>query len=235
MPEQAAPSFSFVDESGDPGFGAGSNPIYILACMHVDQATLGDLIKHVSAFRYHHGVIKELKDWGSLLKDEPNTQMKAFWGWITAAASDGRLTTMVNWLDKATYVARGGPHLGDGSETIRFRNFQLRLLLQRHRLRQWSNNIDLVVDRWSMNQGQEDNLRTYLRENAYLQPPLAHITISDSAYVEALQVVDLFTRIARKVIEGEGSDWHQDIWNRAMVAREVTGGIYSYGGPYWKA
>ena len=64
--------------------------------MQLDQVTLNELHKHLSTFRYHHGVIKELKDWGSLLKDQPTTQMRAFWGWITGAALDERIITTVN-------------------------------------------------------------------------------------------------------------------------------------------
>ncbi len=82
-----------------------------------------------------------------------------------------------------------------------------------------------------MNKAQEDNLRAYLRENLNLQPALAHVTIADSAYVESLQVVDLCTRIARRVVEGEGTAWHEELWAK-MAGREVTGGTYSPGGCY---
>jgi hypothetical protein len=197
----------------------------------MDQPTLHELIKHIASFRYHHGVIGELKDWGALLKHAPTPQMKSMWGWLGNQANAGRLVMTTNWLRKSTYLIRGGPHLGAGHPTSNFRNFQLRLLLERHRGRAWSDNMDLVVDRWSMNKGQEDNLRGYLRENLNLQPRVAHVTIADSAYVEALQVVDLCTRVARKVIEEEATDWHHELWTD-MAGREVTGGIYSSGGCY---
>jgi hypothetical protein len=139
----AEKEFLFVDESGDPG--VVGNPLYILAAMHVDLGVLDRIRSHLMAFRYHHDVVRELKNqrWADKLTEAPRRLLEP----LAALTDDGLISTTLNWLNKPTYISNDGPHL-DGGPSWRFRHFQLRLLLERHTGRRpWGESLDLVVDR----------------------------------------------------------------------------------------
>lgn len=227
MPSQP-PEYLFLDESGDPGTEEGNNPVYILAGLHVTKSAMESLRVHLACFRYHHHVTKEFKDWGALLKDAPTQQLKAFADTLAAMTDSGALAATVNWLQKEDYKSNAGPYLGHG-ETQLFRNFQVRLLLSRHKSRgYWSDNLDVVLDRWNMTEERYLNLRQYIKEKVWgLDPRPAHVTLADSDYVEGLQVVDMYARFARRVIEGEASPWHQATVQKLMSLEQVTGGLFS--------
>lgn len=159
---------------------------------YVWDAALRQAQRHLTAFRYHHGVSKELKDTGALLKDKFTPVTRALLNFFAELAPTGDVTATGQWVQKHKYVANGGPYLsGPGSSTTKFRHFQLRLLLERHKkVRPWGPQVDLVLDRWSMNEEQRSNVERYLRGNWALQP-IGDITFVDSRYVDMLQVADL--------------------------------------------
>jgi hypothetical protein len=223
-----APEYLFLDESGDPGTAPGNNPIYLLAGLHVTKAGLDALRVHLACFRYQHQVSKEFKSWGSLLKDQPTTQLKAFVETLATLTADGLVQGTVNWLHKPSYLANQGPYLGRG-QSQEFRSFQLRLLLTRHRARgYWSDNLDVVLDRWNMTEERYLNLRQYVKAKIWdLEPRPAHVTVADSDYVEGLQIADMYARFARRVVEGDGSAWHADLVGRLMSLEQVKGGLFS--------
>lgn len=223
-----APQYLFLDESGDPGTAPGNNPIYLIAGLHVTKPGLEALRLHLSCFRYQHQVSKEFKSWGSLLKDKPTPQLRAFAETLVTLTTEGQLAATVNWLHKPSYKANQGPYLGRG-QSQQFRSFQVRLLLTRHRSRgHWSDNLDVVLDRWNMSEERYLNLRQYVKEKIWgLEPRPAHVTVADSDYVEGLQVADMYARFARAVVEGDASEWHRDVVGRLMDLREVTGGLFS--------
>jgi hypothetical protein len=97
--------FVFVDESGDPG--EGGNPIYIMAAVHVPDDTQRQVRTHLTSFRYHHGVTKELKDTGALKKDKFTPPMRSLLEFIAQLTDAGEITATTNWLDKNLYK---GPH-----------------------------------------------------------------------------------------------------------------------------
>lgn len=138
------------------------------------------------------------------------------------------LAGTVNWLHKPSYQANQGPYLVKG-QSQEFRSFQLRLLLSRHRSRgYWSDNLDIVLDRWNMTEERYLNLRQYVKEKIWgLEPRPAHVTVADSDYVEGLQVADMYARFARGVIEGDASPWHAELVARLMSLEQVTGGLFS--------
>lgn len=223
-----APQYLFLDESGDPGTAPGNNPIYLLAGVHFTKPGLDALRVHLACFRYQHQVAKEFKSWGSLTKDTPTSALKAFAETLVSLTVDGMISGTVNWLHKPSYKANQGPYLGAG-ESQEFRSFQLRLLLSRHRSRgYWSDNLDVVLDRWNMSEDRYLNLRQYVKEKIWgLEPRPAHVTVADSDYVEGLQVADMYARFARRVVEGEASPWHCELVARLMSLERVTGGLFS--------
>ena len=101
--------------------------------------------------------------------------------------------------------------------------------MSRHRSRGfWSDNLDIVLDRWNMTEARYLNLRQYVKEKIWgLDPRPAHVTVADSDYVEGLQVADMYARFARRVVEEDASPWHQEIVGRLMSVEQVTGGLFS--------
>lgn len=223
-----APQYLFLDESGDPGVAPGNNPVYILAGVHVTKRGLEALRVHLSCFRYQHQVSKEFKEWGSLSKDPPTAALRAFVDTLVALTGEGELAATVNWLHKPSYRANQGPYLGEG-QSQEFRSFQVRRLLTRHRGRGlWSDNLDVVLDRWNMTEDRYLNLRQYIKEKIWhLEPRPAHVTVADSDYVEGLQVADMYARFARRVVEGMASDWQAAMVDRLMSLEQVQGGLYT--------
>jgi hypothetical protein len=158
------PEYLFLDESGDPGTAPGNNPMYLLAGLHVTKPAMEALRVHLACFRYQHHVSKEFKDWGALVKESPTQPLKAFADTLISMTEGGALAATVNWLHKDSYKSNAGPYLGPG-ETQKFRNFQVRLLLTRHKSRgHWSDNLDVVLDRWNMTEERYLNLRRYIKE-----------------------------------------------------------------------
>lgn len=153
--------FIFIDESGDPAFGPRSQPIYLLVGMHCSGDALDDIRRHLANFRYHHNVRREFKvqrwaDKGS----GPTLRLLEF---LAALTTDGRLATTCVWLNKARYLAARGPHT---QSTWRFRHYLVRRLLEAHAANsQWSENLEVVLDRWQATHEQQADLFGYLRGN----------------------------------------------------------------------
>src|SRR5438874_1641076 len=88
--------FLFVDESGDPGIGPKSNPVYLLIGMHLLERSLDQVRRHLAAFRYHHDVVKELKGQGWAEKLSPPT--RHLLGFLADLSDGGEVITTGNWL-----------------------------------------------------------------------------------------------------------------------------------------
>jgi hypothetical protein len=217
--------FLFVDESGDPG--PGGTPHYIMACIQADMATLVAVQAHLVNFRYHHGIRGELKDWGGLLKDHPTQMTRSLLRFLLELTGPQGLRASANWLHKDSYIANGGPHLGTGSPTHWFQNYQLRRLLGRHAARNgWGDNVDLVLDRWPMTPSQDRNLRGYIQQKCDLDPPPHHITVTDSSYVPLIDLVDFYSRLVKVTLEDGIDAQYVDFANSLMSVKEIPGGLY---------
>jgi hypothetical protein len=222
-----SPEFLFVDESGDPG--PEGDPTYILACIHVDLNTLSAVQAHLVNFRYHHGVKGELKSWGGLLKKHPTQITRSLLRFLLEITGPDGVRASANWLDKQTYIQNGGPHLNRATPTHWFQNYQLRRLLGRHQARHhWGDNTDLVLDRWSMTANHETNLNNYLKGKCGFSPPPHHVTVTDSAYVPLIDLVDMYTKLVRVVArEGEDADPEYIAFGESLMSiKQITGGLY---------
>lgn len=226
MSQHLEKEFIFIDESGDPG--PAGNETYILIALHTNETTLDRIRKHVVAFRYHHDVTKEFKDqrWTDKLPaGGPAAHLLTFMAELT---DDGHITTTGVWLHKATYKAGRGPYLtGASGDSWRFRNYQLRRLLEHHVVRRrWHEAVDLVIDRWAMTLEQRKNLEDYLRGNFTLRPVIPWITLVDSAYCDPIQVVDIYSRLARRVVTGTATADEVALCTRLVALNEIRGGLY---------
>ena len=183
----------FVDESGDLGYKCDpesgeliSSNFYVAAALHLTDDAFGDLNKHVAAFRFYSGLSRELKI--------PQSQeaFSKLLDPIKALSEAGKnIWASVVYLDKSKYT---GSYLKPGgarpADTIKFRNYILRRLLEHHLKTHGlqSEQYDLVLDRVEMTREQIENLRDYLGGNRHFRTP-TYITHASSIYVEGLQVV----------------------------------------------
>jgi Protein of unknown function (DUF3800) len=214
--------FIFIDESGDPG--PAGDPLYILAALHMSGPLLNHVRYHDASFRYHTQIIKEYKDQGWA----PGIGQAGLRLLLALADLTGpdQLTATVTWLRKSTYIANGGPYLRPG-ESRQFRHFQVRLLLEQHRtVRVWTSRLDVVLDRWEASPEGRRNLEDYLRGNYSLRPQIETVTLVDSLYADLIQIVDLYTRLARLVVDGRASAEHAALAGRLFSLHEITRGKY---------
>lgn len=221
MTDSTNKEFIFVDESGDPGFGPGSQPLYLLIATHMDEATLDDIRRHLASFRYHHNVRREFKNqkWADKLSP-PSLRLLEFLGELS---EEGRLTSTCTWLNKERYKNAGAPYV---DSTWQFRHYQIRRLLETHIARRsWGTNLDLVIDRWQATHEQQANLLHYLRGNYKLRPQIANVTMVDSLYTDPIQIADIFARLARRVIQGSGTEADRVLASRLMSLDEISGGL----------
>jgi hypothetical protein len=157
--------------------------------MHVPAESLPRIVDCFAELRFYRTHGKELKG----LESDPKLRP--------------RLVTMLDCLVRADEVAFSATHLDKNNysgpyliagEGLRFRNFQIRRLLEWHFSRHAATNdeYEIVVDRFTHSSSQVDGLRRYLNDNWRL-PSFYAVTAVDSRYVEAVQVADLALRLYR--------------------------------------
>lgn len=224
MSDGAVPKeFLFIDESGDPGLVG--NPTYLLVCLHASEEAVDRIRRHLTTFRYHHDVVKEMKAQRWADKLSPVTERLLHF--MADLTDGGDILSTATWLNKDKYRAGGGPYLAATGTTWLFRHYQLRRVLELHRARtSWSDATDLVIDRWRMSLEQRANLEGYLRGNFALRPVLASITMVDSAYCDPIQIVDIYGRLLRRVVSGAPSPDETGLAHRLMEIHEVVGGLF---------
>jgi hypothetical protein len=186
---------------------------------------LDQVNRHLTNFRYHHQVVREFKAQRWRDKLSPVTRMLL--GYLADLTDADEVGGTANWLSKDKYRAGKGPYLAAAGDTWKFRHYQLRRLLERHiGRRPWGTELDLVIDRWKMPPEQRLDLEKYLHGNYSLRPAIANITIVDSIYVDMTQVVDIYSRLARRVIQGTATPEETALAGRLMDLHEITGGLY---------
>jgi hypothetical protein len=218
-----AKEFLFVDESGDPG--VSGTDFYVLVGLHIAETVLDRIRPHLVAFRYHHEVAKEFKNqrWAKEFKPHTRKLLEPF----AQLTEEGLIATTAVWLDKSTYVSGGGPYLSGSGETAQFRHYQLRRLLETHRSRrEWSNHLDLVIDRWDFDLSAHRDLEDYLRGNYRLRPRIAAVTQVDSAYSDPIQVVDVYAALVKRVIKNLAAEEEEALASRLVDLHQITGGLY---------
>lgn len=102
-------------------------------------------------------------------------------------------------------------------DSWRLRIYLLRHLLEFHfgRLEPAAESVELVIDRVTMSSFQKRNMDKYLSRSPVFPldrpfniPPIEHITMADSRYVEGLQLAHLLAELTADVARGS---MHKDL------------------------
>ncbi|MEI6449140.1 MAG: DUF3800 domain-containing protein [Actinomycetes bacterium] len=190
MSAKARRDFIFIDEHGDPGPAATGSTHFASIAIHTTDVSLAPLVECFADLRFYRQIYKETKSLDSIPTLRPKLA-EIFRHMATAHA----IHFSVTHIDKRTYA---GPYM-DPVDGVRFRNFQVRCLLEWHFARHpvASTECEIVFDRHSHSHSQLDDLRRYLGGSGQL-PKFAAVTAVDSRYVESIQVADLALRIWRR-------------------------------------
>jgi hypothetical protein len=135
----------------------------------------------------------------------------------------GDVTVTATWLDKSDYLSNGGPYLtGEPGDTSKFRNFQIRRLLEHHVTRQpWGPVTELVIDRWDMTEERRQNFERYIGGNFNLRPK-PRITFVDSIYCDPIQIADLLGRRLRRRVTNSCDDEEAARCDSLMSIQQVS-------------
>lgn len=191
--------FLFIDETGDPGHPSqrDSSRYFQINMISIYRSEIKSLIKHFYRFRYLSDSYKELKRY------YVNETRKLLVDLLRSSALHASFYSFC--LDKETYIRN---HLKisqrqkESFEPKKFRNLIFRRSLEKwfkeeYPTGQIQGDIEIVIDRFIDVEQEENNLKSYLRNN-YKLPPFLHITQIDSNCSEMIQIVDLIGKIVRE-------------------------------------
>ena len=142
--------FIFVDESGDPGNilkDGASSPYYAELALQINEEGWGYLIEHIINWKY---ILGKYREFDSL--PARADQLRRYINPLIGLCNRKNLFCSCVYLIKANYI---GPYLRpnspEGYNSIRFRNFVHRQLLEHHFrcFPSHDNEIELVFDRYS--------------------------------------------------------------------------------------
>ena len=210
--------FLFIDESGDSGSGDGdSSKYYAEIVIHVNDETIPKIVQHVVNWRYIRNYHREMK--GLVSQSDINTFLQP----LHEMKNSKQLQCSAVYLLKENYT---GPYLKDsspkGKNPIYFRNFIHRQLLEFHfsNNKSFTDNIELIFDRFEMTDEAIRNLEKYIKENQHL-PNFKHITHADSLYSDFLQIASLIINCIKDYILGNHQE-ENDILCKFVELKDIT-------------
>ena len=191
--------FLFIDETGDPGHPSqrDSSRYFQINIISVYRSDIKSLIKHFYRFRYFSDNYKELKRYHT---HETKNLLLDLVKLCTTHASFYSFC-----LDKEKYLKHHLKNIEMREKLFdpkKFRNFIFRNSLETWYKKEYptdavQGDIEVIIDRFIDNENEEDNLKSYLRNN-YKLPPFLHITQIDSDCSEMIQIVDLVGKIVKR-------------------------------------
>jgi len=177
-------NFIFIDETGDPG-PRGSD-YYACCVLHVCADNFKHLYSVMCVYRFVLDYYRELKSFK--IKDSKLKKLNRL-----LYKKRRYFRCSVAYLDKKQYR---GPYLHSTgkykSNPNLFRKYIYRQTLDLHfaKYSLYSNKVEVVIDRASLNEGELENLLTYLRKFCLI-PRIDYLTSVDSRYVDLVQLADL--------------------------------------------
>jgi len=199
--------YVFIDETGDPSnkIDLGSSKYFGMALLQVHSDNYSIIRKTLSYYRWLSGMFAEVKK----LPQRPIVCLNLLRG-IAPLAEQGLIEASGLYLDKTRY---GGRYLTWSDIDIPphewryyLRNYVLRHLLEHHfsQGHSFDDTVDLVLDRVELTEEQRINTLNYLNSSPpiplrqpFAIPQIGYLTIADSEYVEALQIVHLLADLVR--------------------------------------
>ncbi len=184
MKEKVKRKFIFVDESGDPGI-PGTSGHFAYNILMLDENDIQFIEKELAYFRFYNESYKELK------KYTKNNKMLV--EMLRKISMRSNIRTYFLWKKDFTGRIRG----------VRFRNFILKKSLEKFFNEYIYENshfdienmpvFEIVIDRYLDGKNkdvEEINLKRYLNRDNNL-PKFNHITMVDSRYTPAIQILDI--------------------------------------------
>jgi hypothetical protein len=209
--------YIFVDESGDPG---SQSPFFVAAAVDCPAEAFETIRRLTAPYRHHFGLAKEVKA-ASLLSHKKSRQMACE---MLSALTDHDVHGTVVHLDKQSY---DGPYLGTTGMKPwpqRFRNFVLRLLVEKH-FNEFpvgdGTLLELVFDRVSLPRSDRNELERYLSTKAAI-PPVEYFTHVDSEYAEPIMWPDLAVTIVKEFLAGEPEPDHAASLRALLHCVDIT-------------
>jgi len=189
--------YIFIDESGDPGIGkSGASKLFSYNIIMLSELDMQFIEKELAYFRFYEDKYKELK---------------------TYTKDNKKLLTLLQKISERimmrTYLFHKSNFKGT-ARGITFRNYTLRKSLESffeeylHSAYDMKNipALELVIDRYldgPQKDAQEVDLKKYLNKN-YNLPNFSHITMVDSKYTPAIQILDIAAEYLSSI------NYHQD-------------------------
>lgn len=206
--------FLFVDETGDPG-KEGSD-CFGFALMQIHSSCYESIRRLLFSYRLLSGMFPEIKN----LPQKPIAHLNLLRG-LNSLAQAGLVQISGLYINKNRY---GGRYLHwidddnmipDREWRYYLRNYLLRHLLEIHFSEKSSTDedIDLVLDRVLLSEEQRNNTLAYLNskiprtlERVFAIPQIKFLTIADSKYVGALQLVHIIADLIKNCATGRITD-----------------------------
>jgi hypothetical protein len=197
--------FLFVDETGDPG--REGSKCFGLALLQVNSKCYMSIRRLLFSYRLLSGMFPEVKD----LPQKPIAHLNLLRG-ISSLVEAGLVQVSGIYIYKERYGGRylkwidSGYAVAETEWRYYLRNYLLRHLLEMHFSDKPTPNedTDLVLDRVMLTEAQRANTLSYLNgktqialRQPFVIPKIIHLTIADSEYVGALQLVHIIADLVK--------------------------------------
>jgi hypothetical protein len=221
--------FLFVDETGDPG--KEGSKCFGLAIMQVHSKCYDAIRRVLFSYRLLSGMFPEVKD----LPQKPIAHLNLLRG-ISSLAEARLIEISGLFIDKSQYGGRYLQWIDEDNEVSEtewpyyLRNYLLRHLLEMHYEGKTAVNedVDLVLDRVMLTEAQRGNTLSYLNSKTHIPlrqpfaiPPIKHLTIADSKYVGALQLVHIVADVIKNCARGKLTSDQKELMASFKIAQFI--------------
>jgi hypothetical protein len=214
--------FLFVDETGDPGDAKGSTPYFGFALLEVHSGKYSAIRHLMSQIRWLRGIFGDLDRLSP--KRDDNVVANLIRGLSILTVNDIIKVSGI-FINKERYE---GQYLKWTDKDVKreewayyLRNYLLRHLLEfNFEDREMADNdeIDLILDRVMLNEGQRKNTIAYLNsktemrlERKFAIPPVKHLTVASSDYVCGLEIAHILADIVKQKAMSDMSEKYAEL------------------------
>ena len=214
--------FLFVDETGDPGAAKGSTECFGFALLEVHSGKYSSIRHLMAQIRWLRGIFGDLDRLSPKRND--NVVADLIRGLNTLSSKEVIKASGI-YIHKEHY---GGQYLRWTDKDAKkeewayfLRNYLLRHLLEFHfegREIPANDEVDMILDRVMLNEGQRKNTIAYLNsetamrlERRFAIPPIKHLTVASADYVCGLEIAHILADIVKQKAMGEVSEKYGEL------------------------